>query len=270
MPRRHLFEFHDLPWFPGAWRDVITDLLRVFSIHTNPYRTVCPLLSDALKRSHSGSILDLCSGGSGPWEDLKARLEQSGLELPVLLTDKYPHRHAIQQAQSKEGIRYLEEPVDALNVPAHLSGFRTLFASFHHFRPAEAQRLLQGAVDAGSGIAIMEFTGWTWRWFVASLVSPVFFWLVSPFVLRPFRWQHVVWIYLLPFPLLFTVWDSIISGLRTYSPQELEDLTRFPHAETYQWTIGKRPSTWACTVVYLIGIPRTEAGSAPYGQCTVG
>ena len=58
MPRLHLFEFHDLPWFPGAWRDVITDVLRVFSIHANPYRPVYPLLLDALEESRSEAILD--------------------------------------------------------------------------------------------------------------------------------------------------------------------------------------------------------------------
>ena len=255
MPRRHLFEFHDLPWFPGAWRDVITDLLRVFSIHTNPYRSVYPMLLDALKQSHSAAILDLCSGGSGPWDDLRGHLERSGLGLPIMLTDKYPHRGASQHAWGLEGTRYLEESVDAMEVPAHLSGFRTLFASFHHFRPAEAQRILQDAVEAGSGIAIMEFTGWTWRWCLASLFSPFYFWIVSPFVLRPFTLQHFVWIYLLPLPLFLTVWDSLVSGLRTYSPRELEALIRFPGSETYQWTLGECPSTWACKVTYLVGIP---------------
>jgi len=259
MPRRHLFEFHDMPWFPGVWRDVITDLLKVFSIHSHPYRCVVPMLADALRRSHSESILDLCSGGSGPWEDLKARLEEAGLDLPVVLTDKYPHRGALQQAWHREGIRYLEASVNATKVPAHLSGFRTLFASFHHFRPPEAQRILQDAVEAGSGIAIMEFTRWSWRWFFASLFSPIFFWIASPFVLRPFTWRHLLWIHLLPFPVLFTVWDSLISGLRTYSTRELEDLIHFPQAETYEWKIGERTATWACTVTYLIGTPRLEA-----------
>ncbi len=257
MPRLHLFEFHDLPWFPGAWRDVITDVLRVFSIHSNPYRPVYPLLLDALQETRAEAILDLCSGGSGPWEDLQGWLGQAGLDLPVLLTDKYPHRRAIQQVWNQTGIRYLEEAVDAMDVPAQLGGFRTLFASFHHFRPAEAQRILQDAVAAGSGIAIMEFTGWTWWWFFASIFSPFFFWVASPFVLRPFTWRHLLWIYLLPFPLLFTVWDSLVSGLRTYAPRELEAMLRFPGAETYTWKIGECTSkdTRACKVTYLIGIP---------------
>jgi hypothetical protein len=257
MSRIHLFEFHDMPWFPGEWRDVVTDVLRVFSIHTNPYRPVYPILLDAIRQARSEGIIDLCSGGSGPWWDLKGRLEQSGLNLPVLLTDKYPHRRAIQQALNQDGIQYLEESVDATHVAAHLSGFRTLFASFHHFRPTEAQRILQDAVEAGAGIAIMEYTGWTWGWFFASLFSPLFFWIASPFILRPFTLQHLVWIYLLPVPLLCTVWDSLVSGLRTYSPKELEEMVHFPRAETYEWTIGQCKSTRAPSVIYLVGIPRT-------------
>jgi hypothetical protein len=81
---------------------------------------------------------------------------------------------------------------------------------------------------------------------------------MSPFILRPFTWRHLLWIYLLPIPLLFTIWDSLVSGLRTYSPRELEAMVRFPGAETYEWKVGECTSkaTRTCKVTYLIGIPK--------------
>lgn len=88
MPRLHLFGFHDLPGFPGAWRKVITDVLRIFSIHSNPYRPMYPLLLNALQESRAEAIQDLYSGGSGPWEYLQDWLGQAGQDLPVLLTEK--------------------------------------------------------------------------------------------------------------------------------------------------------------------------------------
>ncbi len=31
MNRAHLFEFHDLEWFPATWRDLLTDFLSFFA-----------------------------------------------------------------------------------------------------------------------------------------------------------------------------------------------------------------------------------------------
>jgi len=38
---------------------------------------------------------------------------------------------------------YKKEPINALDVPAQLKGFRTQFLSFHHFKETDAQRILQ-------------------------------------------------------------------------------------------------------------------------------
>lgn len=265
MPRMHLFEFHDLPCFPGVWRDVVTDLLRVFCLHIDPYHAAYPKLVEALQRCGATTVLDLCSGSSGPWERLAGRLAEAGTPVSVLLTDKYPHRRALREAPRADGIRYLDESVDAMDVPAHLEGFRTLFASFHHFRPDEARRILQDAVRSGAGIAVMEYTEWTLGWILASVASPPFFWIASLFVLRPFTLQHLFWIYLLPIPLLCTIWDSMVSCLRTYSPRDLEALLDFPGAEGFRWEIGQTSYFWGLKVTYLIGTPLGASRQTPSG-----
>ncbi|MGH7607197.1 MAG: class I SAM-dependent methyltransferase, partial [Gemmatimonadales bacterium] len=101
-------------------------------------------------------------------------------------------------------------PVDARAVPAALDGFRTLFTSFHHFRPAEARAILADAVARRQGIAIFEavrrapldialvaFTG------LAMLAA-------APFI-RPFRWSRLAWTYLPPVLPLVGTFDGIVS-----------------------------------------------------------
>ena len=62
MRRIHLFELHDLEWFPNNIREYITDFLSFFAYHVNPYKPAIKKLCEALIKSHCSKILDLCSG----------------------------------------------------------------------------------------------------------------------------------------------------------------------------------------------------------------
>ncbi len=67
-------------------------------------------------------------------------LRAEGLFVRVTLTDKFPNLEAFERARSQSGnmIEFVTEPVDARAVPRELKGFRTIFNSFHHFRPPDA------------------------------------------------------------------------------------------------------------------------------------
>ena len=43
-----------------------------------------------------------------------------------------------------------------MNVPESLNGFRTLFSSFHHFRPEQARAILANAMEKKQAIAVFE------------------------------------------------------------------------------------------------------------------
>lgn len=43
-----------------------------------------------------------------------------------------------------------------MNVPPHLTGMRTLFEGFHHFKPEQAQAILQDAVGSRVSIGVFE------------------------------------------------------------------------------------------------------------------
>jgi hypothetical protein len=262
--RLHLFEFHEMPWFPAGWRDLITDFLSFYATAFKPYEKVAPLLAEALKRSGATRIVDLCSGAGRPLLSLVPALRALDVDdLEVVLTDKYPNRAALDRGGHPETVvEYLQEPVDATDLPADLHGFRTLFTSFHHLRPDAARRVLANAVNDGEGIGIFEYTERNWLiWTFPILVIPIFVWLCTPLI-RPFNWGRLLWTYVVPVVPFVAMWDGFVSNLRTYSVRELHRLVGTTGNRDYEWKIGRAPSIGASHVTYAIGTPIAAISSS--------
>jgi hypothetical protein len=255
MRRVQFIELHEQPWFPSSLRDGITDALQFGFNLLKIYAPVVPLLQSALDSARSGSIIDMCSGGGGPWLDLCGKLHGNPSALQIWLTDKYPNLGAFGnvRAASENHITFYPDPVDAMNVPRKLKGFRTMFTSFHHFSPEEARAILQDAVDAREGIGIFEATrrapstiGLMFAWILALIVC-------TPWI-RPFRWSRLLWTYLVPIIPLVLLFDGVVSCLRTYRPQELRELVEKLAANEYQWEIGEHSgAAGGVPITYLIG-----------------
>ncbi len=259
MGRAHLFELHELEWFPATWRDLLTDFLSFYAGVFKPYVPAAPLLAGAVESAGAQKIVDLCSGAGRPILSLRPTLRRHGLtDLEVTLTDKYPNldsRRAVSQGVG-DGVTYLDTPVDAADVPRDLGGFRTLFTSFHHFRPDEAREILADAVAKNEGIGVFEYTERNWLiWALPTLLIPLFVWLCTPFV-RPFRWNRLVWTYLLPVVPIVALWDGFVSNLRTYSVDELGRLVQDLDDSRYGWRIGQLRSIGLSNITYAIGSPR--------------
>ncbi len=70
----------------------------------------------------------------------------------------------------------------------------------------------------------------------------------------------MVWTYLIPVVPLVSFFDGLVSCLRTYSVQELRELSEGLDAKDYQWEIGERKSTAGpIPITYLIGVPTGRA-----------
>ena len=255
MKRLHLFEIHDQEWCPRAIRDAETDYLQFVIARTKPYAAIVPLLVTALRLSGTREVLDLCSGAGGPWLWLIPVLAKQGMTIAVCLTDKFPNPALCPSSGGAEqAIRYHPQPVDATNVPNELTGFRTLFSAFHHFRPDEARAVLAEAVRRREGIAIVEGTHRRILAIALMLLVPLMVLVTTPFI-RPFRWSRLFWTYVVPVVPLVTLFDGVVSCLRTYSVQELTELTDTLGAKNYQWQIGEEKSTAGpIPVTYLIGL----------------
>jgi hypothetical protein len=249
--RQRWFEIHDQPWFPGFLRDLTTEALEAVWNESHTYRPIAGKLRAAVAQSGAEQIVDLCAGGGGPWLGLYDDVAD-GRPLRVWLTDLYPNVRLLR-ARLPDGLVASSEPVDATAVPDELRGFRTIFSSFHHFDPAAARAILEDAFQRREGIGIFE----------GARRSPVTLALVAGVSLvavrcaleaRPVRAQRIVWTCLLPVvPAMLWV-DGILSCLRSYSMDDLRELTDGLAAPDYRWEIGEARGA-RVPVRYLLGMP---------------
>jgi len=201
-------------------------------------------------------VVDLCSGGGGPWLWLYRSVSvANGRAVTVCLTDKYPNVSAFDSAEEKARgqITFQNQSVDAADMPAELLGFRTLFTSFHHFAPDEAVAILQNAVDCGQGIGIFEAPSRRIVTILAMVLMLLGGFATAPLI-RPFSISRLLWTYVIPVIPLVLLFDGLVSCLRAYSQKELAELVGQVKSGEYVWQIGEQPGGLA-PITFLIGIP---------------
>ena len=262
MRRLQLIELNDQKWCPAFIRDGITEYLGWFERFWNMYQPIVPRLKKVLLKHQSERIIDLCSGSGGPWVYLYKELNDIKEYAPTIwLTDLYPNCSAFEASSSLSSgkIFFSAEPVSATNVPTNLTGFRTIFSAFHHFPPQMAKSILYDAVRNKQGIAIFEISQRHPLVILPMCFSPFFVILSTPFI-KPFRWWRLFWTYVIPVIPFAFMFDTIVSCFRTYSPQELRELTEdITGGDTYYWDIGvKTVENASAGITYLIGYPMSE------------
>jgi len=272
MQRTEWIELHDHPKCPAALRDLFTDALQAVWEFSNSYGPILPRLRKVLAAASATKVLDLCSGGGGPWERLSHQLElEYQLPVHVCLSDKYPNRIAFERArlrsheQSGSGaqpvpgsrIGFTASPVDATHVPASLCGFRTMFSSFHHFGPTQAREILRDAMVKDRGIAVFELARRDAKTLLAICMMPFLVMLLTPRI-RPFLWSRLLWTYLVPVVPMAIGFDGLVSCFRAYGLEELEEMRKemeeAPGPKEYCWELGVE-RTGFLPVTFLIGYP---------------
>jgi hypothetical protein len=157
MRRHQLVEIEDLGWCPRAVRDGATDWLGFMMNITDVFARVVPKILAAMESTGTTTVLDLCSGGGGPWFTLDRELARGG-PAEIILSDLYPNIDALDEIHQRRDsrLRYYPEPLDATDVPAAIHGVRTMFNAFHHFPPVAATAILADAVRRQQPIAVFE------------------------------------------------------------------------------------------------------------------
>jgi hypothetical protein len=256
MRRVNCSEIHEQAWFPQKLRDHVTETLQFVFDQARAYQPIASRLGAAMRAAGSRRVLDLCSGAGGPWIWLQRMVtDQATAPVKVLLTDRYPNLATFRLTQEISGgaIGYCAQRVDAQNIPSTLCGFRTIFSSAHHFRPAEIVHMLRDAVDRREGIGLFEMAKRRPRTICYACLMPLAAVCAVPFM-RPFRFWRLVWTYLLPVIPFVLLFDGVLSCLRAYSPAELGEMASRVSARNYTWEVGE-----AGAVIYLIGYPELVA-----------
>lgn len=256
--RLHLFEFEDQTWFPEVIRSGGTDYLRFLFTQTKMYQPTVVLIRETLDRTGENKIVDLCSGGGGYMEQIAKELNQPGKnKYTVLLTDKFPNVAAFEHIKKNNEalIDYCPTPVDVLDMPNNLKGFRVLFSAIHHFRPQQVKQILQQAVNAKAPIGIFDGGEKNIGIMLGIVVlHPLALFVATPF-LKPFKFSRLFFTYLIPLIPLYTVWDGLVSIIRLYRPHELYKIAGSIPYHNYNWKYGKVKNSLGIHVSYLIGVP---------------
>ncbi len=242
--RLHLFEFEDQVWFPKILRDYQTGYIGFLASKANLYREV-PALLDKLNASR---VIDLASGAGTPAITATEAIRQRGGSL--LLTDKFPNVSTGASVGSFKAVAYRKDPLDVLEHPLPSGDAYTMFNAFHHFTDDEQLAILHKARAAGGQILVLEPLHRDFVTFIKVMISttigPV---LLSPFI-RPFTWSRMLFTYLLPIGILVTLWDGLVSVMRSFSKRDYENLKLQAKLTDLNLKVGKLPSRFG-DILYL-------------------
>ncbi|MBC8089602.1 MAG: class I SAM-dependent methyltransferase [Phycisphaerae bacterium] len=258
--RLHGIELLDIPRCPRAIRDGALDYLQFIIRSGNAYAPTVPVLAAALKNRNVTSIVDVCSGGGGPWPQLRQALVAAGApaNLRVTLTDLYPNIEAFAKNRETDSqVSGETAPIDIENSRIPLQGLRTSFSSFHHFSPGVARQVLRNLAHGGEGVFIAEVTERGAKAVLFMLLAPLLVWLATP-QLRPFKWSRLLLTYIIPVIPFVVCCDGIVSCLRTYSPDEMRALFTSVEDLNYEWEVGLLPAPGRLSVTYALGFPKAR------------
>jgi hypothetical protein len=195
------------------------------------------VLASFVEETRAQSILELAAGSAEASVELVNELERRGAAVSYVVCDKYPDLEAFRTASkmTQGRVTYIEQPVDALHIPGDLQGLRLLVEAFHHFRPEQAMRILRGAYDGGSPIAVFELTDRRLlRTLSVGLLCVLHMLILLPDILKIYSWRGALWFLPATFAL---AWDGFVSCLRSYTLSELASMTRTLN-DGYRWQMG--------------------------------
>jgi len=244
MKTRYLFEFHDQPSTPAPIRKTILDCLRMCNSRFRPYnQQVSKEIIHICKEQNLTTVVELGAGHAPITRELASRPEANKLKL--IPCDLYPETESWQELQDKhpDQVEFIPEPVDFLKEREWPDQcLLVIVAAFHHIPLEHRDQFIQTIQKSGKPIVVFEPIRKTLFSIFLSLfaVIPV---LLTPLILlfRPGWLRRILWTWLIPvIPLMFW-WDSVISCLRQWSPQEWEQHLAENLGEEAEWKIDSGP-----------------------------
>lgn len=236
MDRLNVIELEDYDWMPSFLRDGLTAVLRAGHEMIGSDKIWGPYVQKLLGKSNERNIVDLCSGGGGPAVAIHKRLSQEIPDLKLTLTDLYPNQKAMEGVAANDSVEYLPQSVDAAAPGSDLTGVRTMFASFHHMPPEVAKEILRSAFEDRRPIGIFELTA---QHPLAYLLYGFIFPLVSPLHLLQGNADIGQILLSTVFPVIPAIiaFDGFASCLRTYTPDDMRELTKDLQSPDYTWEV---------------------------------
>ncbi|MEM9983513.1 MAG: hypothetical protein AAF804_00325 [Bacteroidota bacterium] len=226
MKRKNAPQISNAAWFPAWLRSCVHEFMTWFVKQIRAARPFLPVVNRGLEHADRLLVIDYQLGAG--FETLDPWLDP---DIP---------REIIQEDQiGGEGL-YL------------------VVNSFHQRNPAEAYGLLSRIFELRQPVAIVEGNNDNWWQVVGMTVFvPLTVILTAPLV-KPFRWERLLFTYLIPILPLVTFWDGFMALFKLYAPQDLDELVSGLQAEDYTWESGKMDNGRGGKIMYLLGLPVPE------------
>lgn len=260
VPRVQLFEWNDLPWVPAAIRDtVVESLSRALEWGRMLDGLVAPFEA-FLAEAGTREVLDLGAGSGGPACILSRAIERRGRTPPhFLLSDLHPRVEAWSQARARQPgvIDYVPTSVDATNIPPALAQgrARTVINVLHHFPPELAAAVFADAVRSSRGIFIAEPFARNPLAFASFFPVGLPALALNPLLSKKDRLAKALLTWATPAALAISLWDGIVSTLRSYTVEELYAMVA-PCGSSFRWSHGSCEFWPLGHYRYFYGVPR--------------
>ncbi len=145
--------------------------------------------------------------------------------------------------------------VNAENFNASEEGLYLSVNSFHQFSVEEAKDMLKQISHNRQPAVIVEGNNDSlWQVVGMTVIVPLTVLVTAPFV-KPFRFERIIFTYLLPVLPVVTFFDGFMALFKIYAPKDLDELTASIETKDYYWRSGKLDNGRGGKIIYLIGYP---------------
>ena len=239
-------------------------------------------------------IIDLCSGSGGPTPYIHDMLNKQH-NVNTILTDLFPQISIWKyQCNKHKNLKFTSKSVDAASIEIskipEISkmyrdkiNFRTLFGSFHHFKPDLAISILKNTMECNDAFIMTEVIlrrGWIFdfiQWpFQITLLSP--FYMIYMIINILFVYDEkninliqkiikcILIIITSPIWVACFIHDAIISNSRCYTKEELLKMAQMASKKgnyDYEWKCWRQnsdmifPLNYLAPITVLLGVPKT-------------
>lgn len=263
MRRIHFFEFLDMSWLPTPIRETHLEYLDFVLEKLKIYDPAISKLHQVVKLINPSHVLVVCSGTGSFAKYTIEKIPE--LTEKIIVSDLYPsQRHYALLA--KQGIKTINEPVNALDIPADLAGgVRVMTNALHHFKPSQVKQFIADSIKKGDPIFIIEISERSMLGILLYTLSLPFFWLAFLFTARKKARliRRLVFGLFIPISFITVLFDGVISFLRSYRSDELIAMSQaLDKSNHYEWyaeqkiQYGKLPGMQLKSFLFY-SIPKT-------------
>lgn len=215
--RNRSLELEDQYWFPTSLRAYQTDFLGAIAKLLGLYNPAKKFLAQRI--GPNNALVDLASGSGIP-----ALITAPKTGVSLTLCDKFPNLKNIKFVNRETKGTYLSASIDIINDDLPKGSAYVMFNSLHHFSQAEIISILQKIKSNKAHAYFFEpITPQALTYLkvgFATLLLPFF---TAPFT-KPFRWDRLIFTYLIPIGVLATFWDGMVSVQKSLSIEKLQSL----------------------------------------------